>query len=223
MKRKAKAPKEDKDGFFSPELIKAFSKFKAPWDVQLYLNKLKYNPGDDCKSPAQVVKRNSAHCAEGAFFAAAALRYLGFKPLVLYILSQNDDDHFLALFRMNNRWGAVSKSNFSVLRYREPVYKSIRELVMSYFEDYFNSAGQKTMRAYTMPVNLERFDSQHWMTAGKDISFVGDYFDNLKQHRVVDKAMVRSLSPVDRELLKGSLLYANKRGLFKPEGAKKKK
>ena len=201
---------------WSPTLVKVFSKFKTPWDIQLYLNRLKYNPGDNTKSPEQVIGVQTAHCAEGAFFAAAALRFLGHKPLVLYFTAWNDDDHFIALFRRNNRWGAVSKSNSSVLRYREPVYKSIRELAMSYFEGYMNSIGQKTMRAHTAPVNLEKFDKDNWMSTRRDLEFVADYFDNVKQLKVLDKKMVSSLSPVDKELLKGSLLFSDKRGLFKP-------
>lgn len=202
---------------WSPGLENLFSTFKTPWDVQLYLNKLKYNPGDNTKSPEQVIKVQTAHCAEGAFFAAAALRYLGYKPLVLYFTAWNDDDHFIALFRRNNCWGAVSKSNYSVLRYREPVYKSIRELAMSYFEGYMNSIGQKTMRGYSPPVNLSRFDKDDWMTTKRDLEFIGDYFDEVKQLKVLDKRMISSLSPVDNDLLEGVLLRADKTGLFKPK------
>jgi hypothetical protein len=210
--------KSKEQDLWSPTLERVFKRFKTPWDVQVYLNKLKYNAGEGCSSPESVIKKGKAHCAEGAFFAAAALRFVGYKPLLVYILANpNDDDHFIALFKRNNRWGAVSKSNYSFLRYREPVYKSIRELVMSYFEAYFNCIGQKTMRAYTLPVNLERFDNHKWMTTDKDISFIGDYYDTVKQFKVLDKKMIRSLSPVDKELLKGSLLHSDKKGLFKPK------
>jgi hypothetical protein len=206
---------------WSPALKNVFKKFKKPHDIQLYLNKLKYNSKYECSSPEMVVKKKRAHCTEGVFFAAAALRYLGFEPLVLFILaSYNDDDHFIALFRRNGFWGAVSKSNYTVLRYREPVYKNVRELAMSYFDMFFNSLGRKTMRAYSVPVNLRSFDKYKWMTTQKDIAFISNYFDKVKHYKIVDKKMIHSLSHVDKELLKGGLLGSNKEGLFKP---KKKK
>lgn len=211
-----KMRKSNEQELWSPALLRVFKKFKTPWDIQLYLNGLEYNPGDNTSSPEQVIMKKKAHCAEGAFFAAASLRFLGYKPLVLYLTAWNDDDHFVALFKRNNRWGAISKSNYTVLRYREPVYKSIRELAMSYFEGYMNSIGQKTMRAYTVPVNLERFDKGNWMGTKRDLEFVADYFDNVKKFKVLDKKMISSLSPVDKELLEGALLRADKKGLFKP-------
>jgi hypothetical protein len=218
MRKIRKNKKNIKKELWSPTLIKVFSKFKSPHDVQAYLDKLKYNTTKKFKSPEMVIRKKSAYCSEGAFFAAAALRFLGYKSLLLYMLANpNDDDHFLALFKQNNCWGAVSKSNFTVLRYREPVYKSIRELVMSYFDFYYNSLGQKTLRAYTAPVNLERFDEHNWMTTHKDIAFIGDYFDEIKQYRVLDKKMIHSLSRVDQGLLKGGLLGSAKAGLFKPK------
>jgi len=205
---------------FSPTLVRVFKKFKKPYDIQLYLNKLKYNPVCECSSPEQVIKNQKANCTEGAFLGAAALRFLGFKPLVTYILaSSNDDDHFLALFKQNGRWGAISKSNFTVLRYREPVYQSIRELVMSYFDFYYNTAGQKTLRAYTIPYNLARFDKYNWMTTDQDISFIGDYSDEIRQCKVLDRKMIRSLSPLEKSLLKGGLLGSDRKGLFKPKKA----
>jgi hypothetical protein len=210
--------KKNEKELWSQTLIRVFKKFKTPWGIQLYINSLKYNPGDNTNSPEQVIRKKKAHCAEGAFFAAAALRFLGYKPLILYFLAWNDDDHFIALFKRNNRWGAVSKSNYTVLRYREPVYKSIRELAMSYFEGYMNSIGQKTMRAYTVPVNLEKFDKDNWMSTKRDLEFVADYFDKVKQFKVLDKKMISSLSPVDKELLEGALLRADKKGLFNPRG-----
>ncbi len=139
--RRMNMRKRKESDLWSPPLKRVFKKFKGPHDIQLYLNKLKYNSKYECLSPEMVIKKKTAHCTEGVFFAAAALRYLGFEPFVLYILaSRNDDDHFVALFRKNGRWGAVSKSNFTVLRYREPVYKSIRELAMSYFDMFFNDS-----------------------------------------------------------------------------------
>lgn len=215
------AKKSNGRELWSPALKRVLEKFKKPHDIQLYLNNLKYNPKAECGSPEMVIKKKKAHCTEGVFFAAAALRYLGYEPLVLYLLaSRNDDDHFIALFRKNGRWGAVSKSNFTVLRYREPVYKTVRELAMSYFDMFFNSLGRKTMRAYAVPVNLRRFDGYHWMTTHEDIGFISDYFDKIKHNEILNTKMIHSLSPVDKDLVKAGMLGSNKAGLFK---AKKKR
>ena len=108
----------------------------------------------------------TAHCLEGAVFAAAALRVLGFPPLLLDLEAVQDTDHVLAVYQVRGHWGAIAKSNFAGLRYREPVYRTVRELVMSYFESYINLRGDRTLRAYSAPVNLARFDRCRpgWMT-----------------------------------------------------------
>jgi hypothetical protein len=89
-------------------------------------------------SPRRVLRERTAHCLEGAVFAAAALRVLGFPPLLLDLEAVQDTDHVVAVFRSRGHWGAIAKSNFSGLRYREPVYRSVRELIMSYFDGYIN-------------------------------------------------------------------------------------
>ncbi len=109
-------------------------------------------------SPRRVLRERTAHCLEGAVFAAAALRVLGFPPLLLDLEAVQDTDHVVAVFRSRGHWGAIAKSNFSGLRYREPVHRSLRELVMSYFEGYINLRGDRTLRAYSRPVDLARFD-----------------------------------------------------------------
>ena len=112
---------------------------------------------------------------EGALFGAAALRMLGHPPLLLDLEAVRDDDHVLAIFRLRGHWGALAKSNYSGLRYREPVYRTLRELVMSYFEHYYNLQQEKTLRRYSRPVNLRRFDSMGWMTAEEDVWPIPEY------------------------------------------------
>ena len=99
------------------------------------------------------------------FFSAAALRWLGYPPLIVDLEAVRDSDHVLAVYRADGHWGAVAKSDYAGLRSREPVYRTVRELVMSYFEHYYNPAGEKSLRAYSRPVNLARFDHMGWMTA----------------------------------------------------------
>lgn len=151
----------------------------SPLKTQNYLDDLPYNKepnGDTCRSPRRVIRDQTAHCFEGALLAAAALRVQGREPLILDLESVRDDDHVIAIYRDYNCWGAIAKSNYSGLRFREPVYRTLRELAVSYFEDYFNIAGEKTLRAFSSrPVNLKRFDKLQWMTAEEDLWALPEY------------------------------------------------
>ena len=138
---------------------------RSPWGIQRALDAMPYHAAGTAWSPRRVLRERTAHCLEGAVFAAAALRVLGFPPLLLDLEAVQDTDHVIAVFRLRGHWGAIAKSNFSGLRYREPVYRSVRELVMSYFDGYINLRGERTLRAFSRPVNLARFDRSHpdWM------------------------------------------------------------
>src|SRR6478752_7460841 len=141
------------------KLLKSLS---TPWKIQAFLNALPYNnepDGDTCRSPRRVMRDRTAHCFEAALFAAAALRVNGRPPWILDLESVRDDDHVIAVYRDNGCWGTIAKSNYSGLQFREPVYRSLRELVMSYFEHYYNLDGEKTLRAYSRPLSLARFDN----------------------------------------------------------------
>src|SRR5437867_9132108 len=133
---------------------------KTPAGVQRFLDELPYNLSYTAHSPKRVLHDRTASCLEGAIFAAAALRVLGFPPLIFDLEAEQDTDHVIALFKVRESWGAVAKSNFTGCRYREPVYRSLRELAMSYFNVYFNLRGERTLRRYSRPVNLARFDSE---------------------------------------------------------------
>lgn len=146
---------------------------KTPERVQRYLDtEVAYNKelqGETIRSPRRVLRDRVAHCLEGALLAAAALRIHGLPPLVLDLGAVSDDDHVLAVFKHHGHWGAIAKSNYAGLRFREPVYRNLRELVMSYFEHYFNASRQKTLRNYSRPVRLSRFDRISWMTSEADL------------------------------------------------------
>ncbi len=146
---------------------KVFSRLNSPQKIQTFLESIPINferKGETNLSPRQVLKRRRAHCFEGAVFAAAALAYHGHKPLLMDFATRYDDeDHAVALFKNNGLWGAISKTNHAVLRYRDPVYKSPRELAMSYFHEYFMWDGRKSLRAYSEPFDLSKFKPENWV------------------------------------------------------------
>src|SRR5512143_1428014 len=149
----------------SPTDRKAFALLKTPAQIQAFLDDMPYSTDDGYRCPARVLRDRRAHCYDGAVFAAAALRQIGDPPLVVNMYAHRDDEHLVAVFRRAGHWGALGKSNFVGLRYREPVYRTLRELVMSYFEDYYNMERQRSLRAYTRPLNLRAFDKAGWLTS----------------------------------------------------------
>lgn len=185
-----------------------FRRLRTPAQIQRFLDDLKYNKepeGPTCRSPRRVLRDRIAHCMEGALFGAAALRALGHPPLLLDLEAVRDDDHVLAVFRSRGYWGAVAKSNFSGLRYREPVYRTLRELVMSYFEHYFNLRREKTLRRYSRPVNLRRFDRIAWMTSEDDVWPVPEYLCSISHTPVLPAREVPNLGTVDARLFAAGL------------------
>ena len=190
-------------------------KLKTPEKIQSRLNDFAYNTDEICRSPRMVMKTGKAHCMDGALFAAAALRFHGFGCRLLDMVAVRDDDHVIALYRKHNCWGAVAKSNFSGLRFREPVYRTLRELVMSYFDNYFNTAGEKTLREYSRPLDLRKFDSIDWMTTQDDLDLIGDSLNDLAHTRLLAPAMIRSLSKADKRMLEAGLLGSDPDGLYK--------
>jgi hypothetical protein len=188
----------------------------TPDKIQGFLDSLEYNPKYECRSPRYVIKTRTAHCFEGALIAASALRNIGFPPLVVDMKAYNDDDHVIAVFKTDNHWGAVAKSNFTTLRFREPVYRSLRELVMSYFDFYFNIDGNKSLRSYSTPLNLTVYDSQNWMTTVEDLEFIGDKLEQMRHFPVVSEKMIKNLSKASDMMLRAGMLGSNEEGLFKP-------
>lgn len=189
---------------FSPAERRIFARLTTPERIQRFLDtEVLYNKepkGPTCRSPRRVLRDRTGHCMEGALFGAAALRLLGHPPLLVDLEAARDDDHVLAVFRHHSCWGAVAKSNYSGLRFREPVYRTLRELAMSYFEHYYNLGGEKSLRAYSRPVNLSRFDSIHWMTAEEDVWDIPWYLMEVAHTPLLKPAAMRRLSRVDDRL-----------------------
>ncbi|MDH4197331.1 MAG: hypothetical protein OEW05_08000, partial [Candidatus Aminicenantes bacterium] len=175
-----------------------------------------YDPVPGTASPRRVMRERKATCFEGALFAAAVLRRLGDPPLVVDMYAVDDDDHVIAVYRRAGRWGALGKSNFTTLRSREPVYHTLRELVMSYFDFYMNLYGDLSLRSYSRPVSLARFDHLRWMTTDEDLETIGDFLTNLNHAPVVASAHVRRLNRATPALLESSLLGADRSGLYVP-------
>ena len=195
---------------FSKAERAVFRSLNTPEKIQRFMDfDLAYNKEPDgprCRSPRLVLRDRTAHCMEGALFGAAALRLLGYPPLLLDLGAVRDDDHVLAIYRVHGRWGAVAKSNYSGLRFREPVYCTLRELVMSYFEHYFNLQREKTLRNYSRPVNLERFDALNWMTAEEDPWAIPEYLCTIAHTPLLPPATARKLNLVDDRLFAAGLL-----------------
>jgi hypothetical protein len=186
-----------------------FRRLNTPEKIQRFLDELPYDKepeGPRCRSPRRVLRDQTAHCMEGALVGAAALRMLGHPPLLLDLEAVRDDDHVLAIFNLRGHWGAVAKSNYSGLRFREPVYRTLRELVMSYFEHYYNLQREKTLRKYSRPVNLERFDGMGWMTAEEDPWVIPEYLCTIAHTGVLAPSQPKRLSRVDDRLFAAGLV-----------------
>ncbi|HLQ47201.1 MAG TPA: hypothetical protein VK137_20825 [Planctomycetaceae bacterium] len=178
-----------------------------PEKIQAFLDEqVGYNKEVTCRSPRRVLRDRVAHCAEGAFLAAAALRVNGHAALILDLETVRDDDHLLAIFQEDGHWGAIAKSNYAGLRFREPVYRTLRELVMSYYEHYFNLAGEKTLRNYSRPVNLARFDPIDWMVTEDDLWAICEYLCTISHTRLLSPRRERQRQFVDRRLFQAGLV-----------------
>jgi hypothetical protein len=201
-----------------PERVQ-LARLRSPERVQVWLDEVPYRPEESTACPRRVLRERLANCWDGALFAAAALREAGHPPLLADLRAVRDDDHVLALFRARGRWGAVGKSNFVGLRFREPVYRTVRELVMSYFELYFNAAGDKTLRAYLGPIDLRRWDRLGWTFEDTHIQRISDAIDARRHLPLLTPAMVRALGPVDPRSLEAGMVGTDPAGLYDVGGA----
>ena len=190
----------------------------SPWEIQRYLDSLPYVGEELNRSPLRVIQDTQCHCLDGGLLAALCLRRLGYPALLLDLVPEpgTDDDHVLAIFQRGGKYGAVAKSNYAGLRFREPVYRSLRELVMSYFEVFFNVEGRKTLRGYTRPLNLAAYDRYHWQTTQPGVDRVVARLYSLRIVPVLSAEEAAALNPVDERSYQAGMLGANPDGLFKP-------
>jgi hypothetical protein len=198
-------------GEFSRSELRALRALKSPAGIQRFLDDIPYHLAGTAWSPRKVLQGKTAHCLEGAIFGAAALRVLGFPPLILDLEADQDTDHVLAIFKLRGHWGAIAKSNFAGCRYREPVYRTLRELALSYFNTYFNLRGERTLRRYSRPVNLTRFDDRHWMISEKDIWFIAEYLCDITHQPLLKRGMEKHLTRVDRRTWESEMVGHRKK------------
>jgi hypothetical protein len=198
MKRRY-ARREDL-GLTAPE-FRLLSRLNTPAKIQAFLCGIPCNfeiGGETCLPVRQVLAQRRAHCIEGAFVAACALWIHGEPPLLLDLKAERDYDHVVALFRRGGCWGAISKTNPPVLRWRDPVYRSLRELAMSYFHEYANRRHSKTLRSYGGPLDLRSLDPAEWVTRSGQCWDVGMKLDGLRHIPLVTRRQVKLLQPRDQ-------------------------
>lgn len=182
---------------FNPAELRKLRSLKSPYGIQRFLDDIPYHLEDTSWSPRLVLRHRTAHCFEGAMLAAAALRSNGYPPLIFDLEAEHDTDHVLAIYRSHGCWGAVAKSNFTGCRYREPVYRTLRELALSYFANYCNLRRERSLRRFSIPVNMKRFDHRDWMTTDEPLWFVALHLFDVKHYPLVTPAQARALHRVD--------------------------
>src|SRR3989338_1632149 len=200
---------------FTKKEITLMQKLDTPAKVQDFLNALEFNfeeKGETLKSPIMILRKGNAHCIEGALLGAYILSLHGFLPLILHLQTTKDDfDHVISPFKQYGLWGALSKTNHAVLRYREPVYKDIHELVMSYFHEYFlNKNGKKTLRRYSKPLNLNIF-GKNWAVAENDLWQIDKTLDKIKHYNIMPNIVSKNLSKAEKTEIKAGKIVQFKK------------
>ncbi|MBN1945490.1 MAG: hypothetical protein JW797_07425 [Bradymonadales bacterium] len=190
----------------------------TPVKIQDFLDSLRYNHADINRSPLTMLDVREAHCLDGALFAVAALRRLGHPPLIVDLLPEPglDDDHVLAVYKHRGRWGSLAKSNFVGLRSRQPVYRTIRELVMSYFEHYYNLDWVRTLRGYSRLINMKGWDKTGWMWDDTGVDKLERYLKTITGFSLITPEMAADLPLMDRRSFEGNLYQANMDEIFVP-------
>jgi hypothetical protein len=188
----------------------------TPALIQKFLDAVPYSSESIYRSPRSVLRDGKAHCFDGAVFAAACLERIGYPPLILELKAVRDDDHLMALYRIDSCWGAVAKSNFVGLRYREPIYRSLRELAISYFSSFFNVESQKTLRAYSAPLKLARFEHWNWWFNDEAMDRIAEKLDNGRHYALLSARQIACLVAVDPRTYQGEMTGTDPTGLYRP-------
>jgi hypothetical protein len=198
--------------YLPADLRSMFRSLKTPFAIQQYLDSLTYIGEERDRSPLNVMLDGQAHCLDGGFLAALALWQIGFKPLVLDIVPDPgvDDDHVLALYQIEGRWGALAKTNYINLGFREPVYKNLRELVMTYFEHYVSIQQKKVLTGYTRPIDASRYAHLNWAwdEAGTNLLY-HKHFYGRKVIPLITRRMAKRLSPVTARAYAAETLHTD--------------
>lgn len=191
-------------------------KLNAPEKIQQYMDDLVYNNNDDATSPRYIMMTGDGHCFEAGLLAAAALEFHGYPPLMVDLQAHDDDHHVLTVYKTKYGWGSLSKSNTALLKGRDPVYRSIRELVMSYFDFYFNVNGEKALYGYSDPINLNRYNSWNWRTSDENLKQLGMDFCDLVHYELVPQSLLKKLPKASTLIQQSCFLGADPEGLYIP-------
>ena len=212
-----------RDGFearLTSEERRIMDSLDSPYLIQSFLDQVEYPSSGENRSCLEILRQRKAHCLDGGLFATMALQRIGFAPRIIDLQPDpgRDDDHVLALFRIDGYWGAVAKSNYSGLRFREAIYRTTRDLALSYFEDFFNLLGEKSLRTTSRVINLSRFDHLNWMLNSSGVDEIENYLKQVKTYPLITPAQIARLSPVDERSFNAGSLGTNIDGAFKPKG-----
>lgn len=209
------------EDFLDRDNRRIFTSLKTPYQIQEYLDSIPYVGEELNRSPLRVMQDKQSHCLDGGLFAALALKKIGYSARIIDLVPEPgiDDDHVLAIFQENGLFGAIAKSNFVGLRFREPVYSSLRELVMTYFDVFFNVDGIKTLRGYTRPIHLDHYDSYHWETELTGVDKIVDRLYSMKMVSVISSEQIKKLNLMDGRSYQAGMLGINMDGLYKPGSA----
>jgi hypothetical protein len=190
----------------------------TPYKIQQFLDNTKYSTESCYRSPRTVLHSNTAHCFDGAVFAAAMLEQLGFPPLIVDMQAVRDDDHVIAIFKKNGKVGAIAKSNFVGLRYREPIYNTVRELVMSYFPSFYNMDKEYSLRQFSVPLNLKKY--KNFQFDDDVMEVIGLKLSYIPVTKLMTPGMIRSLQKVDDRTFNAGMLGADIKGIYFPSKKK---
>ena len=189
---------------------------RTPWKIQEFIQSIPYHAGSHCASAFGVLEQGAAHCMEGGLLAAELLERIGHEPRMLYLRSHRDDDHVVALFRERGYWGAVGKSNTTLLTWRSPVFRSLESLAMSYFPFYFNSRGQMSLVAWAGPIRLNRYLKRwDWKSGTGDVGDLSLAFYDETAWQVFTEKEIERHPPAPAILTEACFLGANRKGLYR--------
>ncbi len=200
----------------SPVQRRTFESLSTLEKIQKFLDNVRYcGDSQDYLCPLTLFRKNIGCCFEGALLAAIAFAKIGLPPLIIELTSHNDDDHVLAVYKKNGLWGAVAKSVFPGLRSRQPVYRTLRELAMSYFESYFNRRRQFTMRAYSLPVDLRRFDRIPWAVTDRGAQKISKALDAASHMRLFPSGVAKNFGLIDKWAFEAGIAGSSRRHLHR--------
>jgi len=191
---------------YAPAELRKLRSLKTPYGIQRFMDDMPYHLATSAWSPQRVLRERTAHCLEGAIFGAAALRAIGHRPLIVDLESEHDTDHVIAVYRERGHWGSIAKSNYAGLEYREPIHRTLRELALSYFLLYFNLRRERTLRTFSRPVDLARFDERRWMTSDKDVWYIPEYLLEISHTPLLAPGTAKRLHRLERRTYEAGLV-----------------